>query len=282
MKAEGGHKLGFSRLWLICGLFFNHSRFVTINILIKALQIFVQVAHVVFIFMKLREIFVGPRLTSKFREMQIELIRSGVHNNMQINLTPREFLQTRSHSSSQWLCRGGKNKLSSFLEIKERKAESYSSRVTAGANELVIFSCTPTGTCLGSTRAPVLTAATGSEANSSPQSLCPCQWRQPKLQQKDMGILSNERVWQRDELRTDPPWYISPIKVNNKYETCVQGKAIRVSIPINVGFTAIVPLRQLLYRLHQCCFPKESYLYLHSSFAAIFLGEKQIFCVGCC
>lgn len=55
MKAEDGRKLGFSRLWLICGLFFNHSGFVTINILIKALQILVQVAHMIFIFMEPRK-----------------------------------------------------------------------------------------------------------------------------------------------------------------------------------------------------------------------------------
>lgn len=215
--------------------------------------------------------------------MWIELIRSGVHNNMQINLLmPREFLQTHPHTSSQRLCRGGKDKLLSFLEIKERKAESYLSRVTAGANKLLIFSCALTGAHLGSTQAPVLTAATGSEADSSLQGLCLCQWCQPKLQQKDMGILSNETVWQRDELRTDSPWHISVIKANNKYETCVRGKAIRASVPINVGFTAIVPLRQLLYCLHQRCFPKEAYLYLHSSFAVIFLREMQIFFVGCC
>lgn len=42
--------------------------------------------------MESHKVFVGQSLTSKFREMLIRLIRSGVHNNMQIKLfTAREF-----------------------------------------------------------------------------------------------------------------------------------------------------------------------------------------------
>lgn len=78
-------------MWVLLQLFWVYE-IVTTSILIKPLQKFGEAAHLVFTLMELHKIFVGQSLTSKFREMLIGLIRSGVHNNMQIKLlTPREF-----------------------------------------------------------------------------------------------------------------------------------------------------------------------------------------------